>query len=44
MTINCQKNNKTRIIRLGHGLNTNHSVHKAFVFMDSILNEKSLHQ
>ena len=41
MTINCQKNNKTRIIRLGHGLNTNHSVHKAFVFMDSILNEKS---
>ena len=41
LTINCQKNNKTRIIRLGHGLNTNHSVHKAFVFMDSILNEKS---
>ena len=37
----CEQLNNTKIIRLGHGLNTSHSVHKAMVYMGEQLEIKS---
>jgi len=37
----CGPESETKIIRLGHGLDTSHSVHKAMVFMAERLEEKS---
>lgn len=37
----CNNSDQTKVIRLGHGLNTNHSVHKAMIYMDSILRHES---
>lgn len=37
----CNSEGETKIIRLGHGLDTSHSVHKAMVFMSERLEEKS---
>ena len=37
----CNKENKTRVIKLGHGLDTSHPVHKAMVYMAERLEEKS---
>ncbi len=37
----CNSEDQTKIIRLGHGLDTSHSVHKAMVFMAERLEEKS---
>lgn len=39
--IGCDTGKKVKIIRLGHGLDTSHSVHKAMVFMSKVLEEKS---
>lgn len=38
---NCGQTRQTRTIKLAHGLDVNHSVHKAMVFMDEVLQEKS---
>ena len=40
-TSSCEELNKTRTIRLGHGLDTSHSVHKAMVKMGEHLEELS---
>ena len=37
----CNAKEQTQVIRLGHGLDTSHSVHKAMVFMAQKLEEKS---
>lgn len=37
----CAKQSDTRVIKLGHGLDTSHPVHKAMVFMGERLEEKS---
>lgn len=37
LTLSCQHKSENRVIRLGHGLDTNHSVHKAMVKMGSEL-------
>lgn len=37
----CSEKSKTRIIKLGHGLDTSHPVHKAMLFMGERLEEKS---
>ncbi|MDT0642750.1 TRAP transporter substrate-binding protein [Zunongwangia sp. F363] len=37
----CDSEDETKVIRLGHGLDTSHSVHKAMVFMSERLEEKS---
>lgn len=37
----CEADNKTRVIKLGHGLDITHPVHKAMVFMGERLKEKS---
>jgi len=37
----CQESENIKIIRLGHGLSTTHSVHQAMVYMDSVLRVKS---
>lgn len=37
----CAKLDNTKIIRLGHGLSTTHSVHQAMEYMDSILRVES---
>jgi len=37
----CETENKTRVIKLGHGLDITHPVHKAMVFMADRLKEKS---
>lgn len=37
----CEAENKTRVIKLGHGLDITHPVHKAMVFMGERLREKS---
>lgn len=37
----CVKLDNTKIIRLGHGLSTTHSVHQAMEYMDSILRVES---
>ncbi|WBL24730.1 TRAP transporter substrate-binding protein [Zunongwangia sp. HGR-M22] len=37
----CQSEDQTKIIRLGHGLDTSHPVHKAMKFMADRLEEKS---
>ena len=39
--ISCTNDREVKIIRLGHGLSTTHSVHKAMVFMDSVLKLQS---
>ena len=39
--LSCENPNKIKVIRLGHGLSTTHSVHKAMVYMDSILRAES---
>ncbi len=39
--LGCNFEDETKIIRLGHGLDTSHSVHKAMVFMSERLEEKS---
>ena len=39
--ISCDKINTTRIIRLGHGLSTSHSVHKGMVYFGEKLEEIS---
>jgi len=37
----CQESENVKVIRLGHGLSTTHSVHQAMVYMDSVLRVKS---
>jgi len=37
----CEAEDQTKVIRLGHGLDTSHPVHKAMVFMAQRLEEKS---
>ena len=37
----CQESENVKIIILGHGLSTTHSVHQAMVYMDSVLRVKS---
>lgn len=37
----CAKQSETKVIKLGHGLDTSHPVHKAMVFMGERLEEKS---
>ncbi|MDT0645130.1 TRAP transporter substrate-binding protein [Zunongwangia sp. F260] len=37
----CEKDGNTRVIKLGHGLDVSHPVHKAMVFMGDRLKEKS---
>ncbi len=37
----CQSSQSTKILHLGHGLPTNHPVHKAMVYMQERLEEKS---
>ncbi|MDT0678818.1 TRAP transporter substrate-binding protein, partial [Autumnicola musiva] len=37
----CDSEDETKVIRLGHGLDTSHSVHKAMVSMSKRLEEKS---
>ena len=37
----CTEKSKTRVIKLGHGLDTSHPVHKAMLFMGERLEEKS---
>ncbi|MCM4158187.1 TRAP transporter substrate-binding protein [Gramella sp. AN32] len=37
----CEAENKTRVIKLGHGLDITHPVHKAMIFMADRLKEKS---
>lgn len=37
----CNQDETIKVIRLGHGLDTSHSVHKAMVFMGERLEEKS---
>ncbi len=37
----CHKDNRVRTLKLGHGLDVNHSVHKAMVFMSDRLEERS---
>ena len=37
----CKESENVKIIRLGHGLSTTHSVHQAMVYMDSVLRVKS---
>ena len=39
--VGCNKNENKRIVRLGHGLDVTHSVHKAMIKADEILNEIS---
>ena len=39
--ISCSNDRDVKIIRLGHGLSTTHSVHKAMVFMDSVIKLQS---
>ncbi|MDT0644645.1 TRAP transporter substrate-binding protein [Zunongwangia sp. F363] len=39
--MSCEKNDKTRVIKLGHGLDVSHPVHKAMVFMADRVAEKS---
>ena len=39
--ISCNTEDETEIIRLGHGLDTSHSVHKAMVYMAERVEEKS---
>jgi len=39
--ISCTNDRDVKIIRLGHGLSTTHSVHKAMVFMDSVIKLQS---
>lgn len=41
LLIGCNSNSSKRIIRLGHGLDVTHSVHKAMVKADGYLNELS---
>jgi len=38
---NCSGNQEIKIIKLAHGLDVNHSVHKAMIFMAERLDEKS---
>ncbi|SDS65371.1 tripartite ATP-independent transporter solute receptor, DctP family [Gramella sp. MAR_2010_147] len=40
-TFGCEKNSDTRIIKLGHGLDTSHPVHKAMTFMGERVKKKS---
>lgn len=37
----CAKESDTRVIKLGHGLDTSHPVHKAMIYMGERLKEKS---
>lgn len=37
----CAEKSKTRVIKLGHGLDTSHPVHKAMLFMGERLEDKS---
>ena len=37
----CKQSDKTRVLKLAHGLDTNHSVHKGMVYMADRLTEKS---
>ena len=37
----CTNDKDVKVIRLGHGLSTTHSVHKAMVFMDSVIKIQS---
>ncbi|MDT0649529.1 TRAP transporter substrate-binding protein [Autumnicola edwardsiae] len=39
--MSCEKDNKTRVIKLGHGLDVSHPVHKAMLFMADRVAEKS---
>ncbi|MGB2165451.1 MAG: TRAP transporter substrate-binding protein, partial [Flavobacteriaceae bacterium] len=39
--VSCDQINSTRIIRLGHGLSTSHSVHKGMVYFGEKLEEIS---
>ena len=37
----CGRTNKVKILKLGHGLDVNHPVHRAMVYMGKLLEEKS---
>lgn len=37
----CKNNSKTKLLKLAHGLSTEHPVHQAMIYMDKILLEKS---
>ncbi len=41
MLAGCEAKDQTKVIRLGHGLDTSHPVHKAMLFMAQRLEEKS---
>lgn len=41
LAIGCENDKEVKVIKLGHGLSTSHSVHKAIVFMANRLKEKS---
>ncbi len=41
MSMNCNETNKIKRIKLGHGLDTNHPVHKAMVFMAERIEKQS---
>lgn len=41
LAVGCQEDDKVKTIKLGHGLDTSHPVHKAMVFMGDRLKEKS---
>jgi tripartite ATP-independent transporter DctP family solute receptor len=41
LLVSCSQLNKTKTLKLGHGLDVSHPVHKAMVFMGELLFEKS---
>ena len=41
VNLSCSSDKKQTIIKLAHGLDTNHSVHKAMVFMNELLEKES---
>jgi len=41
LTVSCVSEKSKTVIKLAHGLDTNHSVHKAMVFMNEVLEKES---
>ncbi len=41
LVVSCQVNNKNKVLKLAHGLDPSHPVHKGMVFMAETLKEKS---
>ncbi|MCG8373982.1 MAG: TRAP transporter substrate-binding protein [Balneolales bacterium] len=39
--VNCSSNEEAKVIKLGHGLNVSHPVHKSMVYMAELLEEQS---